>query len=149
MTVEHTPTAEYTPTAEQTPDDGVAPRVHRRRRSVGAAFGLAFGPLQSVSVEQGPTSPVETALLLALAAIGALLTYQAIRGYRRNDDRSMLLFGAGLFLLTVGHAGLKLFLTVVLPLVAADSPVLVFAIASTSQVTDIVGLVAIFYAILR
>lgn len=142
-------TAEHTPTAECTPDDRADPRTHRRRRSVGAAFGLAFGPLQGVSVEQGATSQVETALLLALAAVGALLTYQAIRGYRRNDDRSMLLFGAGLFLLTVGHAGLKLFLAVGVPLVAGDSPAFVFAVASTSQAVDIVGLVAIFSAILR
>ena len=129
-------------TAEHTPDDP-------RGRSAGAALGAAFGPLQGVSVEQGATSTVETALLLALAAIGALLTYQAIRGYRRNDDRSMLLFGAGLFLLTVGHAGLKLFLTFVVPPVAADTPVLVFALASASQVADIAGLVAISYSILR
>jgi len=140
-------TAEHTPTAEYTPDDRAGPRTHRRRRSVGAVFGLVFGPLQGVSIEQGATSPVETALLLALAAVGALLTYQAMRGYRRNDDRSMLLFGAGLFLLTVGHAGLKLFLAA--PLVAADSPAFVFAVASASQVADIAGLVAIFSAILR
>ncbi|WP_435115890.1 DUF7521 family protein [Halolamina sp. C58] len=136
-------------TAEHTADDRFAPRSTRRHRPVGAAFSPALAPLQGVSVEQGATSPVETVLLLALVAIGALLTYQAIRGYRRNDDRSMLLFGAGLFLLTVGHAALKLLLPVVVPLVAADSPAVVFAVASTSQAVDVVGLVAIFYAILR
>ncbi|GAB7013111.1 DUF7521 family protein [Halolamina salina] len=135
-------------TAEHTTDDRAAPRTRRRSRSV-AAFGAAFGPLQSVSVEQGATSTIEIAFLLALAAIGALLTYQAIRGYRRNDDPSMVLFGCGLFLLTVGHAGLKLFLTFVVPALGAEGPVLAFAVASASQIADIAGLGAVFYAILR
>ena len=78
-----------------------------------------------------------------------MLSYQAFRGYRRNDDRSMALFGGGLFLLTVVHAGLKLSLTFVVPLVASGSPTVVFAVAWTSQIVDIVGLAAIFSAIVR
>lgn len=129
-------------TAENTPD-------HRQHRSAVAALGLLFGPLQSVSIEQGPTSTIESVLLLGLAVVGAVLTYHAFRGYRRNDDRSMALFGSGLFLLTVGHAALKLSLTYVAPIMTAGGPTIAFGVAATSQAVDLVGLVAIFYAILR
>lgn len=131
-------------TAEHSTDDS----SHRWNRSAPAIWPL-FGPLQSVSIERGATSTAETAILLALAVVGAVLSYQAFRGYRRNDDRSMALFGGGLFLLTVVHAGLKLSLTFVVPLVASGSPTVVFAVAWTSQIVDIVGLAAIFSAIVR
>lgn len=131
-------------TVDHSTDDSARPR----NRAAPAIWPL-IGPLQSVSIERGATSTAETAILLALAVVGAVLTYQAFRGYRRNDDRSMALFGGGLFLLTVGHAGLKLSLTFVVPLVASGSPTVVFAVASASQVVDILGLAAIFFAILR
>jgi hypothetical protein len=133
-------------TADHAPDH---PQDHGQHRTAVAALGVLFGPLQSVSLEQGPTSTVESVFLLGLAAVGAVLTYQAFRGYRRNDDRSMALFGGGLFLLTVGHAALKLSLTYVAPIVTGAGPTLALGVAATSQAVDLIGLVAIFYAILR
>jgi len=130
-------------TAEHAIDD------HRQHRSAATAPGLLLGPLQRVSLEQGTTSTVETVILLSLAAVGAVLTYHAYRGYRRNDDRSMALFGVGLFLLTVGHAALKLSLTYVVPLFAADAATVALTVASASQAVDVAGLVAVFYALLR
>jgi hypothetical protein len=132
-------------TAKHTTHDGAG----RQHRSAAPVIWPLFGPLQSVSIERGVTSTAETAVLFALAAAGAVLTYQAFRGYRRNGDCSMVLFGGGLFLLTVVHAGLKLSLTFVVPVVASGSPGVVFAVAGTSQVVDIVGLAAVFSAIFR
>ena len=120
----------------------------RRDRSTAAGVGV-LAPMQSVSVEQSPTSPVETVLLVCLLAVGAVLTYQAYRGARRNDDRSMALFAVGLSLLTVGHATLKLAVEFLLPVVFAGSRVAVLAVGGASQVVDVVGLVVVFYAILR
>jgi CHASE2 domain-containing sensor protein len=108
---------------------------------------LLAGPLQNVTFEQTPSSTVEFVFVVALAVVGGLLTYQAFRGYRRNDDRSMALFGVGLCLLTVGHAALKLFLEFVVPLVTAGDPAVSFGVAATSQLFDIGGLIVIFYAI--
>jgi hypothetical protein len=136
-------------TADHTTDDRIHSRGHRRDRSAVPVIAPSLLPLQRVSIEQGATSTVETVVLFALAAVGALLTYQAVRGYRRNDDRSMALFAGGLFLLTVVHAGLKLFLTFVPPLVGGGGAAVVFAVAWTSQMVDLAGLAAIFFAILR
>ena len=59
----------------------------------------------------------------------------------------MALFGIGLFLLTVAHAGLKLLLEFVGPLVAAGDPAVGLGVAATSQLVDILGLAVILYAI--
>lgn len=129
-------------TANTAPDDH-----EQRLGSAGVVPVLLAGPLQSVTFEQTPSSTIELAVLVALAAVGTLLTYQAFRGYRRNDDRSMALFGIGLFLLTVAHAGLKLLLEFVGPLVAAGDPAVGLGVAATSQLVDILGLAVILYAI--
>lgn len=114
----------------------------RPRNSAAAAAPLALGPLQSVTVHETGTTLLETGILLALVAVGALLTYQASRGARRNDDRSMALFGAGLFLLTVGHAGLKL-------LAGLGGESIALGAAAVSQLIDLTGLGLVFYAVLR
>ena len=131
-------------TANTAPDDH-----EHRLASSGVAPVLLARPLQSVTFEQTPSSVLELVFVVALAAVGSLLTYQAFRGYRRNADQSMALFGVGLFLLTVVHAGLKLFLEFVVPLVAAGSPAVELGVAATSQLVDIVGLAVILYAIRR
>ena len=41
------------------------------------------------------------ASLFLVAAIGTIIAYQAYRGYRRNDARSMLYLAVGLLLLTL------------------------------------------------
>lgn len=115
-----------------------------------APFALV-GPLQTVSYEQSrtPTSSLELVLVVALLCVGALLTYHAIRGYRRNDDPDMALFAAGLCLLTVVHALLKLAADLVVPVLVGTSPTAGFAVAAISQFVDVVGLVVVFYAVLR
>lgn len=110
---------------------------------------LLLGPLQTVTVEQSPTSTLEIVLVVVLIGVGSLLTYQAFRGYRRNDDRSMALFAIGLFLLTVLHAALKLASKFVVPVLLGSDQDIVLTVAATSQLVDIVGLVVVFYALLR
>lgn len=131
-------------TANTVPDD------HRHRLASSAAVpALLVGPLQSVTLEQTPSSTIELVFVVALAVVGGLLTYQAFRGYRRNADQSMALLGVGLFLLTVGHAALKLLLEFVVPLLTDSEPAVIFGVAATSQLFDIAGLAVIFYAIRR
>lgn len=132
--------------------DDASANSRDRRTSSGWAVGapvLFSGPLQTVSVEQGQTSVLGIALVVALLGVGGLLTYQAFRGYRHSDDRSMALFAVGLFLLTVVHAGLKLVSEFVVPVLLDGEQELVLAIAATSQLVDVAGLVLVFYAILR
>lgn len=115
-----------------------------------APFALV-GPLQTVGYEQSrtPTSSLELVLVVGLLCVGVLLTYHAVRGYRRNDDPDMALFAAGLCLLTVVHALLKLAAELVVPVFLGTSPAVGFAVAAISQLVDVVGLVVVFYAVLR
>lgn len=110
---------------------------------------LALGPLQTVTVEQTRMSAVETGLLVVLLTVGSLLTYHAVRGYRRNADPSMAWFAVGLCLLTVVHAALKLAAEFVAPALFGSGQSIIFTVAATSQVVDILGLAVVFYAILR
>lgn len=115
------------------------------------APSVVLGPLQTVTVDgiQARTTVVELALVALLLAVGSLITYQAFRGYRRNDDADMALFAIGLFLLTVVHAVLKLALAFVVPVLLGDGQTMGYAVAATSQAVDVVGLVVVFYAIVR
>lgn len=108
---------------------------------------VASGVALQVTVEETPTSAVESVVVAALVAVGCLLSYQAYRGFRRNDDPSMALFGVGLGLLTVVHGLLKLASDLLTGLVAADPETVIVGFAVASQVVDIVGLVAVFYAL--
>lgn len=138
-----------------THDDGRPPATAEATGPNASAAAVApfalVGPLQTVSYEQSrtPTSTIELVLVVALLCVGALLTYHAVRGYRRNDDPDMALFAAGLCLLTVVHALLKLAAELVVPVIAGASPTAGFAVAAISQFVDVVGLVVVFYAVLR
>lgn len=115
--------------------------------SAGTGPPLLARPIQSVTFEQASTTAIELVFVVVLAAVGSLLTYQAFRGYRRNEDRSLALFGIGLCLLTVVHAGLKLTLEFVVPFVIPVDSTIGLGVAATSQIVDIAALVVIFYAI--
>lgn len=51
-------------------------------------------------------SPLQYATVTVTAVVlllGVYIGYQAYRGYRRNDDRSVLYLGVGVFLVTTGR----------------------------------------------
>lgn len=112
--------------------------------------GGAYLAVMELGVTPGWSFP-ETVSEFGRAVLVAWAVIFHVFGYRRfrsaDDDYSMTLFGVGLFLLTVGHAVLKLCLEFVIPLVAAGDPAVSFGVAATSQLFDIVGLTVIFYAI--
>ncbi|OLZ40480.1 hypothetical protein A6E15_05520 [Natrinema saccharevitans] len=80
------------------------------------------------------------ASLFLVALFGAVIAYQAYRGYRRNDARSMLYLSIGLSLLTVFPFLLNVFVTT---LVDPDQVV----IALLENVSRLLGLVAITYSL--
>ncbi|WP_290818899.1 hypothetical protein [Halovivax sp.] len=80
------------------------------------------------------------ASLFLVAALGTVIAYQAYRGYRRNDARSMLYLAVGLALLTLVPFLLNVALTT---LFAADQVVTIFA----ENVSRLLGLVAIMYSL--
>ncbi|OAQ54365.1 hypothetical protein HTG_02135 [Natrinema mahii] len=80
------------------------------------------------------------ASLFLVALFGAVIAYQAYRGYRRNDAQSMLYLAIGLLLLTVFPFLLNVFVTT---LVDPDQVV----IALLENVSRLLGLVAITYSL--
>ncbi|AGB31268.1 hypothetical protein C488_01114 [Natrinema pellirubrum DSM 15624] len=80
------------------------------------------------------------ASLFLVALFGAVIAYQAYRGYRRNDAQSMLYLSIGLSLLTVFPFLLNVFVTT---LVDPDQVV----IALLENVSRLLGLVAITYSL--
>lgn len=80
---------------------------------------------------------VQLVVVLAGLAIGGLVVYQALRGYRRNDSRPMLFLGLGLLLLGPVHFVL---------LLASLGPA---SLGATQQLLDVAGLVLIFYSLTR
>jgi hypothetical protein len=89
----------------------------------------------------GPVSlgveTVQFVVVLAGLAIGGLVVYQALRGYRRNDSQPMLFLGLGLLLLGPVHFIL---------LLASLGPT---SLGATQQLLDVAGLVLIFYSLTR
>ncbi|TYT62507.1 DUF7521 family protein [Natrialba swarupiae] len=95
------------------------------------------------SVRIGETSVFELftiASLFLVALMGAIIAYQAYRGYRRNDATSMLYLALGLLLLTVCPFLVNVTITTV---TNADHLVTVFF----ENVSRLLGLVAIMYSL--
>jgi hypothetical protein len=130
---------------------------HHEYRS-GAALGILPLVLQ-ITIEGEPsTPPLEIVVNIVLAVVGLGIAYQAVRAYSRNEDRSILLFGGGLFLLTTVQALLELTvitLQATLGIVSfllgglAFSLPLAVVFGGIGQAVDLLGLVAIFYALLK
>lgn len=80
------------------------------------------------------------ASLFLVALFGAIIAYQAYRGYRRNDARSMLYLAIGLSFLTVFPFLLNVSVTT---LVDPDRVV----IALLENASRLLGLVAITYSL--
>ncbi len=123
--------------------------------------GVAAGApvvLQAVH-ELGPQARVPVAAAnVILAVVGLLVAYHALRAYGRNGDRSVLLFGGGLFLLTTVQAVVTLVVLTIQSVFGLVSPLLAgldlglgiplgFLFAGAAELLDLVGLAAIFYAL--
>lgn len=78
--------------------------------------------------------------LFLVAVIGAIITYQAYRGAKRNDSTSMFYLAIGLLFLTVVPFLLNVTLTTLLPVMQVET---VFA----QNVSRLAGLLAIFYSL--
>lgn len=88
------------------------------------------------------TSPVEYATVAATAAVlllGAYVGYQAYRGYRRNDNRPVLLLGVGIFLATT----VRQLASVLAYLVVPENAVLLLVVFFG---VSIAGLASVLYA---
>ncbi|WP_415381050.1 hypothetical protein [Halosimplex sp. TS25] len=107
--------------------------------SVAVALALAFAetgrPLQTVV----DVTPATLAGALT-AVVGLFVSYQAFRGYRRNDSRPMLFLGLGIFLVTA----LPFVVTTALagPLGTSDA-----AAVLAWTILEILGLGSILYAL--
>lgn len=73
--------------------------------------------------------------------VGAIVAYQAFRGYRRNDSRAMFAIAVAIGLIAVGHA--------------ATRPAGWFAVISDleaallTQLLDVIAVLLIGYALIR
>jgi hypothetical protein len=81
---------------------------------------------------------VRAAVVLSGVAVGGLVVYQALRGYRRNDSRPMLFLGLGLLLLGPVH-----FLLLAVPSLGP------FSVGLAQQLLDVLGLVLVLYSLTR
>lgn len=80
------------------------------------------------------------ASLFLIAILGTIIAYQAYRGYRRNDARSMLYLGVGLLLLTLVPFLLNVVVTTAF---GVDRIVTVFL----ENVSRLAGVVVIMYSL--
>lgn len=96
-----------------------------------------IAPLQTV----GPT--LQTVIFWVLAAIvvtlGVLVTAIAYRGYRRNQSRPMLFIAIGF--------GLVVFPQIAVGLLSAVIEISEFTMQTVTQLSNVVGLSCILYAI--
>jgi len=83
---------------------------------------------------------VPTITALVTAVVGAFVAYQAHRGYRRNESRSMLALAVGILLLTTGPFLLRQALMLG---GVADGASAALAV----QAARVAGLVVLLYAI--
>lgn len=112
-----------------------------------------------VTIEGQPETTIPDVLVnIVLGVVGLAILYQAMRAYSRRDDRSILVFGTGLFLLTTAQAVLELTvvtLQTTLGIVSfllgglAFSLPLSVVFGGVGEVVDLIGLVLIFYALLK
>lgn len=70
-------------------------------------------------------------------AVGSVVVYQALRGYRRNDSRAMLFLGVGLFVLGPVHFAVTLV------------PGRLAVVALGIEALDVLGLALILYSLTR
>lgn len=124
--------------------------------------GLAVGVVAlQTGTGLGPNARVPVALAnVVLAVVGLVVAYHALQAYGREGERSTLLFGGGLFLLTTGRAVLSLTVLTLQSAFGLVSPLLGgldlglgvplgVVIAAVAELLDIVGLIAVFYALLE
>lgn len=78
---------------------------------------------------------VQLLVVLAGLVVGAVVVYQALRGYRRNDSRAMLLLAVGLLLLGPVHFLLAL------------PPLSGLSLGVVSELLDVAGLLVILYSL--
>ncbi|MFW5974277.1 MAG: DUF7521 family protein [Natrialbaceae archaeon] len=90
--------------------------------------------------EAPPFELLTVASLFLVALLGTIIAYQAYRGYRRNEARSMLYLAVGLLLLTLVPFVLNVVLTT---FVQPDQIVTVFA----ENVSRLAGLLVIMYSL--
>lgn len=112
-----------------------------------------------ITIEGQPETTIpEVVINVVLGVVGLAILYQAFRAYGRRGDRSILLFGTGLFLLTTARAVLELTVATVqttLGIVSfllgglAFSLPLSVVFGGISEVVDLIGLVLIFYALVK
>ncbi|ELY87289.1 hypothetical protein C483_18398 [Natrialba hulunbeirensis JCM 10989] len=96
---------------------------------------------QPVRLDEATMFELFTVVSLFLVALfGTVIAYQAYRGYRRNDARSMFYLAVGLLLLTLCPFVLNVVLNT---LTATDRIVTVFA----ENLSRLLGLVAIMYSL--
>ncbi|QFU84972.1 DUF7521 family protein [Natronorubrum aibiense] len=94
-----------------------------------------------VRIDEAPLFELLTVASLFLVALfGTVIAYQAYRGYRRNDARSMLYLAVGLLLLTLCPFLINVTVTTVF------SPRQLVT-AFLENVSRLVGLVAIMYSL--
>ncbi|MEZ3142997.1 hypothetical protein [Halobaculum sp. MBLA0143] len=130
--------------------------------SYAARGGLAAGAVAlQAGAGLGPNARAPVALAnVVLAVVGLVVAYHTLQAYGRDGERSTLLFGGGLFLLTTGRAVLSLTVLTLQSIFGLVSPLLGgldlglgvplgVVIAGVAELLDIVGLVAVFYALLE
>lgn len=139
-------------------------RADDRRRRETAEYvtrgGLAVGGLAlQAGGGLGPNTRASVAAVnVVLAVVGLVVAYHALRAYGRDGERSMLLFGGGLFLLTTGRAVLTLTVLTLQSVFGLVSPLLGgldlglgvplgVVISAVAELLDVVGLIAVFYAL--
>ena len=108
----------------------------------GAVIPLATAP--------GEMGPLELALFgsgLVTLLLGLAIAYVAFRGYRRNESRPMLFIAIG-FVLAVAIPGTLSYLVYVLTMVFRVSLGIDYIyLAAVLQVSEIVGMACILYAL--
>jgi len=96
---------------------------------------------QVIRLDEAPLFDLLTiATLFLVALLGAIIAFQAYRGYRRNDSQSMLYLAGGLLLLTLVPFVLNVTIS---SLTTADQVITIFA----ENVSRLVGVVVIMYSL--
>lgn len=104
--------------------------------------GTAATPLGDILPSAGPIEYATAAVTLAVLALGAYVGYQAYRGSRRNDDRSVLYLGIGVTLVATVRPIASTLAYALFP--GADLALVVLSFA-----VPVAGLCSILYAFTR
>lgn len=86
---------------------------------------------------------------LVASGLGAVIVFQAYRGYRRNDSRPMLWLAIGFSLLTLAPFTLSLLITALAPTLESESGDLLVTsvLPILSRLFEISGLACILYSL--